>query len=94
MQIDPQYESYGSLYHKIQKDSKDFHNAVGNLFDTMKQTNVEIQTEIDYLKSVSVELTLLIRTLKSPKGLNLKSRSNNLFTIQVYSSKNLQLLYE
>jgi len=54
MQIDPQYESYGSLYHKIQNDSTDFRNTVTSLFDTMKQTNMIIETEIDYLKSVSV----------------------------------------
>lgn len=54
MQIDPQYESYGSLYHKIQNDSIDFHKTVTFLFDAMKQTNLTIETEIDYLKSVSV----------------------------------------
>jgi len=54
LQIDPQYESYGSLYHKIESDSTDFRNTVTFLFDTMKQTNMIIETEIDYLKSVSV----------------------------------------
>jgi len=52
MQIDPQYESYGCLYHKLQNDSTDFHRTVTSLFDKMKQTNMIIETEIDYLKSV------------------------------------------
>jgi len=55
MQINPQYESYyGSLYHKIQNDSTEFRKTVTSLLDTMKQTNMIIETEIDYLKSVSI----------------------------------------
>eukprot|EP00102_Acyrthosiphon_pisum_P024732 XP_016661942.1 PREDICTED: uncharacterized protein LOC107884430 [Acyrthosiphon pisum] len=76
IQIDPQYESYGCLYHKIQNDSTDFHNTVTSLFDSMKQTNMIIETEIDYLKSVARQTTetvevvkkLLIRILQDDQG--------------------------
>ncbi|KAE9526127.1 hypothetical protein AGLY_013758 [Aphis glycines] len=64
MQIDPQYESYGSLYHKIQNDSTDFHNTVTFLFDAMKQTNLTIETEIDYLKSVTNQTTETVEVIK------------------------------
>lgn len=75
MQIDPQYvESYyGSRYHKLQEDSTDFHNAVNYLLDTMKQSNMVMETEINYLNSVSVPiyylaLTLFIRILNFEKS--------------------------
>ncbi|XP_022163778.1 uncharacterized protein LOC111029184 [Myzus persicae] len=64
LQIDPQYESYGSLYHKIQNDSSDFRNTVTSLFDSMKQTNMIIETEIDYLKSVARQTTETVDVIK------------------------------
>ncbi|XP_025190217.1 uncharacterized protein LOC112590852 [Melanaphis sacchari] len=64
MQIDPQYESYGSLYHKIQKDSIDFHSTVNSLLDAMKQTNTAIESEIDYLKSVTSQTVETVKVIK------------------------------
>ncbi|KAF0759724.1 Uncharacterized protein FWK35_00014558, partial [Aphis craccivora] len=63
-QIDLQYKSYESLYHKIQNDSIDFHNTVTFLIDGMKQTNLTFETEIDYLKSVTNQTTETATVIK------------------------------